>query len=184
MELRGPGGHDTGDGAPMAPRLGGPPRAAARLWRRAWTYGTGSAGSSQRSYLYVMADGALFSSDSDGGSDAPYGTRGTGDSTAHGINNSNLSTLNLQPRAANKFAYRVGCGFAAGCPTASASGPAPNYFASGVEMFGAIVSITDTTAPSLWVDQAGLFGGGTAAGSKPVVVQAASDGSGIKRLAV
>jgi hypothetical protein len=181
----------TGDIAPQGQYAGwnfaapaGTTLATARLWRRAWTYGTGSAGSSQRNYLYVMADGALFSSDSDGGSDAPYGTRGTGDSTAHGINNSNLSTLNLQPRAANRLAYRVGCGFAAGCPTASASGPYPNYFASGVEIFGAVVSISDTTAPTLDVGSTGLFAGDPVTGIRNVAVNTAADATGIKKLAV
>jgi hypothetical protein len=158
--------------------------ASARLWRRAWTYGSGSAGSSQRNYLSVMTDGAYFSGDSDGGSDAPYGTRGTGDLTNHGIVDANLSSLNLSPRAASTVAYRVGCGFAAGCPTAHPSGPYPNYFASGVEMFGAVVSVSDTAAPLLDVAASGLFDGTPAAGVRPVAVHSASDTSGIKRLAV
>jgi hypothetical protein len=158
--------------------------ATARLWRRAWTYGSGSGGSSQRNFLSVMADGTYFSGDSDGGSDAPYGSRGTGDLTSHGIVNSNLSTLNLEPRAATRLAYRVGCGFAAGCPTAHASGPPPNYFASGVEIFGAVVSVTDTTAPTLEVASTGLLDGTTASGIRNVLVHDASDATGIKKLAV
>jgi hypothetical protein len=158
--------------------------ATARLWRRAWTYGSGTSGSSMRNYLSVLAGGSSFYSDSDGGSDAPYGTRGTGDTTSHGIVDSNLVTLNLAPRAASYLAYRVGCGFDAGCPTAHASGPAPNYFASGVEVFGAIVSISDTTAPTLSVEQAGLFDGSAVSAIRPIVVQSASDESGIKKLAV
>jgi hypothetical protein len=158
--------------------------ATARLWRRAWTYGTGSAGSSQRNFLATLADGTTFYNDADGGSDAPYGSRGTGDATSHAIVDSNLLTLNLAPRAASRVAYRVGCGFAAGCPTASASGPAPNYFASGVEIFGALVTISDTSLPALTVANTGLFDGSEMLGVRPVAVESATDVSGIKKLAV
>jgi hypothetical protein len=158
--------------------------AGARLYRRAWTYGSGSGGSSRRNYLSVIADNSYFAGDSDGGSDAPYGSRGTGDLTAHGVVGGNQMTLNLAPRAATRLAYRVGCGFAAGCPTAHASGPAPNYFASGVEMFGAIVTITDSSAPNLDVALSGLFDGPTMAGTKQVLVHSATDTTGIKKLAV
>jgi hypothetical protein len=158
--------------------------AAARLWRRAWTYGFGSAGSSQRNSLMTLADGSSFYADSDGGSDAPYGTRGTGEVTAHGIVDANVLTLNLAPRAATRLAYRVGCGFDAGCPTAHASAPAPNYFASGVELFGAVVSISDATTPSIAVAQGGLLDASAVSGTRPIVIQNASDESGIKKLAV
>lgn len=157
---------------------------SAQLWRRAWTYGSGTGGASQRNFLSMLADGSYFAGDSDGGSDAPYGSRGTGDLTAHGINNANLTTLNLAPRAASRVAYRVGCGFAAGCPTAHASGPAPNYFASGVEMFGSVVSISDNTPPTLAVAANGLLDGTPASGTRQVVVESASDVAGIKKLAV
>jgi hypothetical protein len=155
-----------------------------RLYRRAWTYGSGTGGSSQRNYLTTLADGASFSGDSDGGSDAPYGSRGTGELTNHGIVDANLVDLNLAPRSAASLVYRVGCGFDAGCPTAHASGPAPNYFASGVEIFGAIVSISDITPPSLDIGQSGLFDGGTQSEIRPALVHTAADVSGIQRLAV
>jgi hypothetical protein len=156
--------------------------AGAQVWRRAWTYGSGTGGSSQRNLLMAFADGASVYADSDGSADAPYGTRGTGNIAAHGINNSNLLTLDLA--GASRAAYRVGCGFDAGCPTSHPSGPAPNYFASGVQVFGTLVSVTDPVAPSLNTAEQGLFAGSTATGTKSVVVQAATDASGIKRLAV
>jgi hypothetical protein len=132
----------------------------------------------------MLADGAFFVGDADGGSDAPYGSRGTGDLTNHGIAPGNLVTLSLTPRAANHLTYRVGCGLPSGCPTASAAAPGPNYFASGVEIFGAQVSINDGIAPTISVPTTGLFGGTTAAGVRQVVVEQATDTSGIKKLAV
>jgi hypothetical protein len=78
----------------------------------------------------------------------------------------------------------VGCGFSAGCPTASASGPAPNYFATGVEIFGARVTVSDTSVPALTVAMTGLFDGSEVSGVRQVAVQSASDVSGIKKLAV
>jgi hypothetical protein len=158
--------------------------AGANLWRRAWTYGSGAGAASQRSYLMTLTNGASLSYDADGGSDVPYGTRGSGPGLTHGIASSNLLTLNLTARAPSRLAYRVGCGFDAGCPTASASGPAPNYSASGVEIFGAIVSVTDAVAPSVWIGDSGLFDGTVNKGIRPVVVQAANDVSGIKKLEV
>ena len=157
--------------------------AGASLWRRAWTYGTGTGSASQRNFLTTFANGTALSSDSDGGSDVPYGTRGSGPGTTHGIASANLLTLNLTPRAPSSVAYRVGCGFDAGCPTTSASGPSPSYAASGVELFGAIVSVTDTVAPSMWIGDSGLFDGTTSSGTRSIFVQAASDTSGIKTLA-
>jgi hypothetical protein len=123
-------------------------------------------------------------SEGDGFADVPYGTRGSGDPTNHGIVSGNLRTFNLTSRTPSKFAYRVGCSFDAGCPTASPSGPYPNYFASGVEIFGAIVSINDTVPPRVVVGEIGLLGGGTVGGTSPVFVQSANDESGIKRVAV
>lgn len=158
--------------------------AGASLWRRAWTYGTGTGSSSQRNFLTVLADGTAYSSDADGTADVPLGSRGSGDATAHGINAGNLLTVNLGSRTPTRLAYRVGCGFAAGCVTTSATSLYPNNYASGVDMFGAIVTIRDTTPPSLLVGAAGLFDGQDAAGVEPVEVLSASDTSGIKRLGV
>jgi hypothetical protein len=156
----------------------------AQLWRYAWSYGSGSGGASQRNYLGTFADGAPFLLDADGGSDAPTGSRGTGDLTTHGIVGSNLMDLNVASRGSGSVSYRVGCGFDAGCPTGHASGPAPNYFAAGVEIFGAVVSVDDSTIPDLQVAANGLLSGTSVSGVQRVLVQHATDVSGIKRLAV
>src|SRR5689334_2794785 len=75
--------------APMGTTLAG-----ASLWRRAWTYGTGSGGASQRNSLTALASGTSYLADADGTADVALGTRGTGDATNHGINSGNLLTLN------------------------------------------------------------------------------------------
>jgi hypothetical protein len=156
------------------------------LWRNAWSYGSGTGPSSQRNFAKVLAGQALVSGgvDADGTVDVAYGTRGTANTTAHGILPANLMTLNPSSLATNSIEYRVGCGWSAGCPTASPSGPAPNYFASGVDVYGAKVTIQDSTSPSLTVASSGAFAGGDLSGVRPVVVQSASDESGIKKLAV
>src|SRR5438093_7938859 len=73
--------------------------AGASLWRRAWTYGSGSGTSSQRNFLMALTDGASFLSEADGSSDMAPGTLGSGDTTNHAIVSSNLRTLNLTSRA-------------------------------------------------------------------------------------
>jgi hypothetical protein len=158
--------------------------AGASLWRRAWSYGAGSGGSSQRNALTAMAGGTSYLSDADGTTDVPLGTRGTGDTTTHGINSGNLLILNLGSRSPTKFSYRVSCGFAAGCLTTSPSSPYPNNYASGVELFGSIVTIQDSTPPGLTVGNTGLFDGQEAAGVESVEIQSAGDSAGIKRVAV
>ena len=158
--------------------------AGASLWRRAWTYGSGSGAGSQRNSLTALTDGAPFVSEGDGTSDVAYGTRGTGDTTNHGIVSSNLLTLNPASRSPSKFAYRVGCETDAGCLTTSPSGPYPNHIASGVEIFGARITVQDVTTPSIAVADSGLLASGDATGIRPVSVQQATDESGIKRLAV
>jgi hypothetical protein len=163
----------------MAP--GGMTIAGASLWRRAWSYGSGTGGTSQRNSLTVLADASSYFADADGTADVAYGT---GDTSSHGINPSNLVPLNLSSRAPTRLSYRIGCNFAAGCPAVSSSAPAPNYFASGVDMFGAIVSIRDVTAPSLLVGDSGLLDGTEASAVESVEVMAANDASGIKRLGV
>src|SRR5215211_3707543 len=90
-----------------------------RLWRNAWSYGTGTGPSSQRNFARVLAGAQPVSGgqDADGTVDVAYGTRGTANTTSHGILASNLLTLNVAPLASNAIAYQVGCGWAAGCPT-------------------------------------------------------------------
>jgi hypothetical protein len=104
--------------------------------------------------------------------------------TAHGIVSPNLMDLNVASRGSSSVSYRVGCGFDAGCPTAHASGPAPNYFAAGVEIFGAVVTVDDSILPDLQVAASGLLDGTSASGVQRVLVEHATDISGIKRLAV
>jgi hypothetical protein len=169
--------------------FGAPPKATIQhvdLWRNAWSYGTGSGPSSQRNFVTALASGASINggTDADGNADVAYGTRGTATVTEHGIIQANLLTLNPSPLVANSIQYRVGCGWSAGCPTASPAGPAPNYFASGVDVYGAKVTIQDSTLPTALVADEGLFGGGSMSGTHPVLVTEASDESGIKKLAV
>jgi hypothetical protein len=158
-----------------------------QLWRNAWSYGTGSGPSSQRNFAKLLASGLPVSGgeDADGTTDVAYGTRGTANTaTNHGVIASNLLSVNTGSLATNAIEYRVGCGWAAGCPTSSPSGPYPNYFASGVDVFGAQVTVQDSIVPSLSVADAGLFAGGDVAGVRAVLVDAAADASGIKKLAV
>ena len=154
--------------------------AGATLWRAAWNYGSGT----QRNALTTLTDGTLLTSDADGTADVPFGTRGSGSTTNHGIVSSNIRTLNLTGRNASKLIYRAGCGVAAGCPTASPSGPLPDYAATGVRIFGSIVSINDPAPPNLLLAQGGLLGADPVSGTRPLTVQAAIDGSGIRELAV
>jgi hypothetical protein len=152
------------------------------LWRNAWSYGIGSGTDSQRNNVRVLADGAPVSggTDADGTADVAYGTRGTASTSGHGLLPQNA--LSLGPMAANSVEYRVGCGWSAGCATTSALGP--NNVASGFTVYGAEVTVEDSRSPSLDVADSGLFSDGTASGVGPVVIQDASDESGIKMLAV
>jgi hypothetical protein len=160
--------------------------AGVQLWRNAWSYGTGSGPSSRRNSASVLADSLPVSGgqDADGTADAIDGTRGTRNTTQHGILAANLLSLNTSSSGSSVVEYRVGCGWAAGCPTSSPSAPGPNFFASGVDVYGAKVSVEDTGAPTITVADTGLFAGGDITGVRPVVVDAAADQSGIKRLAV
>jgi hypothetical protein len=157
------------------------------LWRNAWSYGTGTGASSQRNSVRVLTGGGApisGGSDADGTADIAYGTRGTADTTQHGILAANLKSLSPSSLGTNAIEYRVGCDWAAGCPTSSPSGPPPNYFASGVDVYGTRVTVEDTTQPSLSVADSGLFVAAEVSGVRPVLVPAASDTSGIKKLAV
>ncbi|MGZ6670391.1 MAG: hypothetical protein ACXVH3_37720 [Solirubrobacteraceae bacterium] len=61
--------------------------AQVQLWRNAWSYGTGSGSSSQRNDIRVLAAGSPLNggTDADGTVDVPVGTRGTSETTSHGI---------------------------------------------------------------------------------------------------
>jgi hypothetical protein len=156
------------------------------LWRNAWSYGTGSGLSSQRNFVTVLAAGASINggTDADGSADVFDGTRGTATVTDHGIVPANLLTLTPGSPTANSIQYRVACGWSAGCLTTSPVAPAPNFFASAVNVYGAKVTIRDATLPTAVVAEAGLFGSGPMSGTHPVLVTSATDESGIKKLAV
>jgi hypothetical protein len=161
--------------------------AQVQLWRNAWSYGTGSGAGSQRNFVRVMGSGGASISgggEADGTADVAYGTRGTPNTAQHGILPSNLLTLNPSSLGTNTVEYRVGCGWAAGCPTSSTSGPPPNYFASGADVFGTKVSIQDSSGPTLTVADTGLFSGTAQSGIRQVLVTQAADVSGIKKLAI
>ena len=150
------------------------------LWRNAWSYGSGTA---QRNAVRVLAAGAPVSGgvDADGTVDVPYGTRGTTNNSEHGLLPANL--LSLAP-ASNSVEYRVSCASSTGCPTALAGSAAPNHAASGVTLYGAQVTVQDSKLPSIIVSDGGLFTAETVAGTAPLVVESATDESGIRKLAV
>jgi hypothetical protein len=157
-----------------------------QLWRNAWSYGTGTGPSSRRNFAGMLAGSAPVSGaqDADGTADVAYGTRGTANTSEHGILASNLLATNTTSFSTNTVEYRVGCGWAAGCPTSSPSGAYPNYFASGIDVYGAKVSVEDSTSPAVAISDSGMFAGSEVAGIRPVVVNSATDTTGIKRLAV
>lgn len=153
-----------------------------RLWRTAWSYGSGSGGTSQRNYLYTLADGKnqLGGDDFDGTEDVPYGRAGTTDTAYHGLIPANLLDVDWSNATPSRIAYQVGCRFDPGCPTGGPDGG----FASGVKIYGAIVTMRDPSDPDLAVAGSGLLAAGTHSGKELVHVTGASDNSGIKRLAV
>ncbi|HEY3188984.1 MAG TPA: hypothetical protein VGJ70_15985, partial [Solirubrobacteraceae bacterium] len=154
-----------------------------RLWRTAWSYGSGSGGASQRNYLSTLADGnsQLGGDGFDGTEDVPYGRAGTTDTAYHGLIPANLLDVDWSNATPARVAYQVGCRFDAGCPTAAPDGG----FAAGVKIYGTIVTLRDPSDPELAVAGSGLLtAGGTHSGRELVHVTAASDNSGIKRLAV
>jgi hypothetical protein len=155
-----------------------------QVWRNAWSYGTGSGSISQRNQLTMLTSGnaLLGGTDADGAADVPFGTRGTTDTTAHGILPSNLTSVDAN--GATSVEYRVGCSATAGCPTSWPSAPTPNHAAAGVEIYGTQVTVQDSNAPTVVVSDGGLFSGAGGSGVSSVTVSAASDPSGIKRLAV
>src|SRR4051794_1488187 len=103
-----------------------------RLWREAWSYGTGSGGESQRGYLETLSDGAITGRGDvyDGSSDVPEGMAGTTDRAEHGLIPANLLDYDVTNTTPGVVSYRVGCGFASGCPT----GDSRTNFASGVKV--------------------------------------------------
>lgn len=153
-----------------------------RFWRTAWSYGSGSGGESQRNYLYTLADGAVTGRGDifDGSSDVPPGMAGSEDVAYHGLIPANVLDYDVSSSTPASVTYRVGCGFAAGCPT----GDSRTNFAAGVKIYGAITTLRDSSDPEESVAPTGLLAAGTHRGVEPVRVSAAGDNSGIKRLAV
>src|SRR4051794_21276398 len=154
-----------------------------RLWRDAWSNGSGSGGSSQRNYLYTLGDGAIQvrGDDFDGSDEVPEGRAGTPDTAEHGLIPANLLDVDMTNSTPATVSYRVGCGFSPGCPTGRADGG----FAAGVKVYGAIVTLRDPSEPELTVAPGGLLDASAPhSGIQTVHVAAAKDNSGIKRLAV
>lgn len=79
------------------------------------------------------------------------------------------------PGSANRIVLRLGC-FRRGTPCHVAAGGSILN-----QVFGAQVTLTDTTAPALTVNADGLLSGGQRSGSDPVRLSA-SDNSGIRRV--
>jgi hypothetical protein len=153
-----------------------------RLWRTAYTYGTGSGSSAHRGALFDLADGALF-----GRGDIFFGganaSAGTGGSASHGIVAGNLLDLDVSGSLPHDFSVRVGCTLDP-CPTA---GHVPGNAAApdtSSRIFGSVVTLVDTNEPSLGLAKTGLLGDGAHSGVQPVVVDLASDISGITRIEV
>jgi hypothetical protein len=152
-----------------------------RMWRTAWSYGQGSGGASQRSYLYLLADGQAGRGDQfDGSADVPLGAAGSSDVANHGLIPANQLDVDLASSTPTSIAYRVGCRFDAGCPTADGSGS----FAAGVKIYGTQVTLRDSSEPALAVAATGLLAAGVHRGREIVRVSTATDNLGIKRLAV
>jgi len=153
-----------------------------QLWRRAWSYGTGTGSGSQRNYVRVLAAGTPISggTDADGTIDVGVGSRGTSDTTSHGILASNFFGFNAGP--ASSIDYVVGCGSSSGCPTTSGLGPA--NIAAETDVYGSQVTIQDSKEPTVVTSDSGLFADVEASGTRPVVVSDAYDESGISKLAV
>src|SRR3954451_5609485 len=153
-----------------------------RLWRTAWSYGSGSGGDSHRNYLRVVADGAEqpLGDNFDGSSEVPYGAAGSTDTANHGLIPANQVSIDFSSRTPSGVSYRVGCGFST-CPTGGPDGG----FASGVKVYGSKVTLRDPSDPTLSVAETGLLGGaGPHKGTELVHVASAKDNTGIKRLAV
>ena len=155
-----------------------------RMWRTAWSYGTGTGAGSQRNYINTLADGVAHprGDNYDGSSDVPHGMAGTTDTAQHGLIPANLLDVDLANATPSQVAYRIGCAAGAGCPTADSRGD----FASGVKVYGTIVTLRDTSDPELTVAEGtGLLTPGVVhRGRETVRVRLARDNSGIKRLAV
>jgi hypothetical protein len=164
-------------GAPSGTRI-----ERVRMWRTAWSYGQGSGGASQRSYLFFLSDGLSGRGGDafDGSADVPQGAAGSSDVANHGLIPANQLDIDLTSSTPASVGYRVGCRFDAGCPTADGSGS----FAAGVKVYGTQVTIRDASEPALSVTSGGLLSPGVHRGTEVVRVSAATDNLGIKRLAV
>src|SRR4051812_47043481 len=168
---------EVGFGAPSGTTI-----ARVRMWRTAWSYGQGSGGASQRSYLYFLADGMSGRGGGffDGTADVPTGAAGSSDVANHGLIPANQVDIDLGSSTPSTINYRVGCRFDAGCPTADGSGS----FAAGVKIYGTQVTLRDPSEPALSVALTGLLSSGVHRGQETVRVSQAADNLGIKRLAV
>src|SRR4051812_28856066 len=168
---------EVGFGAPSGTTI-----ARVRMWRTAWSYGQGSGGASQRSYLYFLADGMSGRGGGffDGTADVPTGAAGSSDVANHGLIPANQVDIDLGSSTPSTINYRVGCRFDAGCPTADGSGS----FAAGVKIYGTQVTLRDPSEPALSVALTGLLSSGVHRGQETVRVTQATDNLGIKRLAV
>ena len=155
---------------------------ALKLWRTAWSYGTGSGSDSHRNYLRILADGADAPSGDnfDGSSDVPHGAAGSTDTANHGLIPANQVNVDLSSRTPSTVSYIVGCGYST-CPTAAPDGG----FAAGVTVYGSAVTLRDPSDPEISVAESGLLtGAGPHKGTELVHVTSAKDNTGIKRLAV
>src|SRR3954469_97184 len=149
-----------------------------KLWRTAWSYGSGSGGDSHRNYLSILAAGAdqPQGDNFDGSAEVPYGAAGSTDTAGHGLIPANQVTVDLSSRTPQTVQYRVGCGFST-CPTGGPDGG----FASGVKIYGSEVTLRDPSDPSISVAETGLLAGaGPHKGTELVHVSSAKDNTGIK----
>src|SRR3712207_2292585 len=88
-----------------------------RLWRTAWSYGSGSGPGAQRHYLNTLGDGALHPRGDafDGSADVPHGAAGTTDTANHGLIPANLLDVDMSNATPALASYRVGCAASGGC---------------------------------------------------------------------
>jgi hypothetical protein len=143
-----------------------------QLSRAVYTYGVGTGTSARRSFVRAVLD--------------PFGPAGIDDySGASDVSIASSSVdLDLSTRPSNSFAYRVGCERAP-CPTSGHYPGAPGAPDTLVRLFASVVTLRDSSPPSMSVSRTGLLADeGIKSGVAPVTVRLAHDNSGIRRLAV
>src|SRR3954451_2531677 len=113
-----------------------------RLWRMAWSSGSGSGGDSKRNFLRLLADGAHAAQGgaADGSAAVPVGAAGTPDVSNHGLIPGNEMDADLSGATPATVSYRVGWGCAS-CPTGDSNGG----FAAGVKFYGSFFTVRNTT---------------------------------------